>query len=218
MHERQPAKSTQRTSGRIAKSSNKSAVLYIVIVSLVVFSMLLAGLAAIDWSAIFSTNPEPTPDYAMNAIALQQTVVAQDPQNMDEQALLASMLANSGRMSEAIPVYERAIAVQPENVSLRLDFARSLQTNDLPADAEQQYVRVLELEPENHTAHYYLGRLYLGWQPQRRDDAVLHLERVIEIAPNSFLAEQARNVLRTLGPATPSQYKETPISSPTGAG
>lgn len=196
------------------RSGNKTPVAYIIVVSVVVFSMLLAGLAAVDWGNVFSSDTEPTPDYNTDQIAIQQTVVAQNPDDVNAQVLLASMLANSGRMQEAIPVYEEAMRLDPENATVRLDFARSLQANNLNADAEAQFLKVLEIDPDNHTAHYYIGRLYLDWQPRRQEEAVDHFERVIEIAPDSFLAQQSQSVLNTIGPATPVEYQVTPIASP----
>lgn len=196
---------------------SKASIVYIVVVSVVVFSLIIAGLSAVDWSAFFPNEAEPTPDYNVDQVALQQTVVAQNPEDVDAQVLLASMMANSGRMQEAIPIYEEAIRLDPENASIRLDFARALQANDMSGDAEAQFLRVLEQDPDNHTAHYYIGRLYLDWQPRRQDEAISHFQRVIEIAPDSFLAEQATSVLNTIGPATPVHYEVTPISSPTYA-
>lgn len=196
------------------RQQNKAPILYIAVVSVVVFSLLITGLAAVDWSAFFPASSEPTPDYNIDQIAIQQTAVAQNPEDTEAQTLLASMLASSGRMQEAIPVYEEAIRLNPDNASIRLEFARSLQANELPADAEAHFLRVIELEPDNHTAHYYLGRLYLDWEPRRQEEAIPHLERVIQIAPNSFLAEQATGVLNSLGQATPVEYQVTPIASP----
>lgn len=177
--------------------------MYILVVSLVVFSMILAGLSAVDWSGLLGSNDEPTPDYNVDSIVLQQTVVAQNPDDSAAQALLASMLANSGRMPEAIPIYELILEQNPGNAEVRLDFARGLQSNGMTADAEAQFLRVLELEPDNHTAHYYLARLYMDWQPRRQEEAITHFQRVSAIAPDSFLAEQAQNVLDTIGQATP---------------
>lgn len=196
---------------------SKTPILYIVVVSVVVFSMVIAGLAAVDWGALFPDSTDPTPDYNTDQVAIQQTMVAQNPDDLDAKTSLASMLANSGRMNEAIPIYEEVIRLDPENASIRLDFARALQTNGMSADAEAQFLRVLELDPENHSAHYYLARLYLDAQPSRQEEAVAHFQRVIEIAPDSFLAEQATSVLNTLGPATPVEYEVTPLSSPTYA-
>lgn len=194
--------------------TNRTSVMYIVIVSAVVFSMILAGLTTVNWGGLFDNKAEPTPDFNSGSIATQQAIAANDPDNPEEQALLASMLANSGRMQEAIPVYEKALDLAPDNATIRLDFARSLQTNGMPQDAEAQFLKVLADDPENHTAHYYLARLYLDMKPERRDEAVTHLQRVIEIAPDSFLAQQAQEVLATLGPSSPVVYIETPVSSP----
>lgn len=196
---------------------SKTPVLYIVIVSVMVFSLVVAGLASVDWSALFPTQSEPTPDYSVDQIAIHQTVVAENPDDADARMTLASMLANSGRMQEAIPIYEDAIRLDPENWGNRRLFAESLQKSGMLADAEAQFLRALELNPEDHRAHYYLAQLYMDWQPRRQDEATIHFQRVIEIAPNSFYAERAIVVLDTLGPATPVQYEITPIASPTYA-
>lgn len=213
---RRPSNRKRPPSPQVGNTS-KAPIVYIVVVSVVVFSMMIAGLAAVDWSSLFPDSVDPTPDYNTNQVAIQQTVVAQNPEDAAAQMLLASMLANSGRMSEAIPTYEEAIRLEPENAQFRLDFARALQTNDMSADAEAQFLKVLEQDPDNHTAHYYLGRLYLDSQPRRHDEAVAHFQKVIEIAPDSFYAEQATSVLDTIRPGTPVEYQITPISSPTYA-
>ncbi len=177
--------------------------MYIVVVAAIVFSLIIAGLSTVDWGSLFADDAEPTPDYNTSSIAAQQTVVAQNPDDADSQALLASMLGTSGRMQEAIPVYERALELAPDNADIRLDFARSLQSHGMDQDAEAQFLLVLDQDPDNHTAHYYLARLYLGWQPARREEAIQHLQRVVEIAPNSFLGQQAQDVLGTMSASTP---------------
>lgn len=217
MAQQERPKPRKRQSPPSSGPRSKAPILYIVVVFAMVASLIFAGLSTVDWASLFPSDAEPTPDYNTDQVALQQTVVAQNPDDADAQLQLASMMASSGRMQEAIPIYEEAIALDPENPRIRLDFARSLQTNGMPADAEAQFLRVLEQDPDNHTAHYYLGRLYLDWQPRRQQEAVKHFERVVEIAPDSFLAEQATSVLNTLGPATPALYEVTPISSPTYA-
>ncbi len=217
MAQQRRPKPRKRPAPPVRGRQSKTPILYISVVSVVVFSLVIAGLSAVDWSAFFPNEAEPTPDYNTDQVAIQQTVVAENPDDPAAQSLLASMLANSGRMQEAIPIYEEAIRLDPEDTSIRLDFARALQSNGMTADAEVQFLRVLDQDPENHTAHYYLGRLYLDWQPRRQEEAVIHFQRVIEIAPESFLAEQATSVLNTIGPATPEQYDVTPISSPTYA-
>jgi tetratricopeptide (TPR) repeat protein len=173
---------------------------YIVISGLVVCSMIAVAVATIDLSGLWDGgDDEVIVDPNADLVAEQQTVVAQDPYNIDQMVLLANLLSNTGRMNEATEWYERALELDPDNHGVRLDFARSLQDHGLNADAEAQFLRVLEAEPENLPGHYYLARLYMDWKPQRRDEARSHFERVIEINPTSFLAEEAKRTLDTMG-------------------
>lgn len=184
-------------------NGSRAPLVYVAIVAIVVFSLILAGLSSVDWSGALGGDNDPTPDYAVDTIAMQQTVVAQNPDDLAAQGLLASMLANSGRMQEAIPIYERILERDPDNVEVRLSFAQSLQSNGMRQDAEPQFLKVIELDPNNHTAHYFLARLYMDWQPRREEEAIIHFRKVVEIAPDSFYAEQAQSVLDTVGQSTP---------------
>jgi tetratricopeptide (TPR) repeat protein len=111
---------------------------------------------------------------------------------------LASYLANTGRLSEAIPWYERAIDMAPDDAVVRLNFARSLAAGGMRQDAELQFQRSLELDPESPQTHFYLAELYDTWMPPRLNDAIDHYERTIETGPDTFVAERARERLSTL--------------------
>jgi tetratricopeptide (TPR) repeat protein len=118
---------------------------------------------------------------------------------------LANYLANTGRLSEAIPWYERGIELAPDNSTNRLDFARSLANGGFRQDAELQFQRAVELEPQNAQAHFYLAELYASWVPPRTNEALTEYERTIEAGPESFVAEQAaeRIAEMTAGTASP---------------
>jgi cytochrome c-type biogenesis protein CcmH/NrfG len=177
---------------------------YIVISGLVVCSMLAVALATIDLSSFWGDGDQDViVDPNADLIAEQQTAVAGNPEDVDQVVLLANLLANTGRMTEATDWYQRALELAPGDNSIRLDFARSLQANNMVQDAEAQFLRVLENDPSSLSAHYYLAKLYMDWQPQRRAEAQVHFERVLEINADSFLAEQARNELDTFSRATP---------------
>lgn len=183
---------------------------YIVISGLVVCSMLAVALATIDLGALWGDGDQDViVDPNADLIAEQQTVVARNPEDADQVVLLANFLANSGRMMEATEWYQRAIELAPDDNSIRLDFARSLQSSNMVQDAEAQFLRVLDDDPSSLAGHYYLAKLYMDWQPQRRDDARNHFERVLDINPDSFLAEQARVELDTMGWATPTSSPDT---------
>lgn len=190
---------------------------YIVISGLVVCSMLAVALTTIDlrgWWGDETSQPHADPN--ADLVADQQTVVAQNPEDVDQILLLANVLVNTGRMGEATEWYERALELDPGNNGVRLDFARSLQENGLQADAEAQFLRVLDANPDSLPGHYYLARLYMDWKPQRRDEARAHYERVVEINPDSFLADQAQAELDSMNQTVPiaSPGASTPVAGP----
>lgn len=123
-------------------------------------------------------------------------------ENPDDSAALvglANFRAQLGDLGEAIDLYEQALEAAPNDASIRLDFGRTLADGGRSDDAEVQYQKMLAAEPESIDGHFYLAELYRVWQPPRREDARRHYAAVIEFAPDSFLAEQARNELNRLG-------------------
>jgi cytochrome c-type biogenesis protein CcmH/NrfG len=192
-------------------------VAYLVISGLVICSMLGVVLATVDFSGLWQDETEIAhSDPNEDLVAEQETIVAQDPENLDQVVLLANLLANTGHMQEAMQWYERALELDPGNNGVRLDFARSLQENGMNADAEAQFLQVLDSDPNSLPGHYYLARLYMDWEPQRREDARMHYERVLEINPDSFLSEQAQVELDSMNQTTPiaSPGASTPVAGP----
>jgi len=87
--------------------------------------------------------------------AFRSTAVA-DPNDPSAAAALANYLANTGKLSEAIPWYEKAITLAPDDAIIRLDFAQSLAAGDMNGDAELQFQKAIELAPADPQAHFYL--------------------------------------------------------------
>jgi len=135
--------------------------------------------------AAFRSTAEANPDDPQAAIAL------------------ANFLANTGKLTDAIPWYEQAIKLAPDDAAIRLDFARSLSTGSMNGDAELQFQQAIELDPQDPQAHFYLGELYFNMDPQRTVDAIDEYESTIELGPESFVAQRANERLVALGIATP---------------
>ncbi len=134
--------------------------------------------------------------------AFRSTAVA-NPDDPRAAAGLANYLANTGKLSEAIPWYEQAITTAPDDASIRFDFAQSLAAGDMNSDAEFQFQKAIELEPDDPQSHFYLGELYYRMNPQRTVAAIDQYEMTIELAPETFIAQRAQERLVALGVATP---------------
>lgn len=168
--------------------------------------MLAVALVSLDLSNLFGSNKEDEENYIdqqANIIAEQETVVAENPDDVNEIVFLANLLGNTDRQQEAIPWYERAIEMAPDDNGIRLDFARMLSSAGLTTDAEAQYQIVLEADPQNQQGHYYLAQMYLSLDPSRADQAIAHLQRSIELGDSPSLTENAREQLDVLQPGSP---------------
>lgn len=128
----------------------------------------------------------------------QINVVEANPDDVDAILLLANIMANSGRLTEAIPNYEQAINLAPNDEAVRLDFARALADAGLEQYSELQFQRVLELNPDNQAAMYYLASLYMNWNPVRTDEAVVLFEKSVTADQESFIGEQSQDQLDSI--------------------
>jgi cytochrome c-type biogenesis protein CcmH/NrfG len=135
-------------------------------------------------------------------IAFRSTAEA-NPDDPQAALALANYLANTGKLSDAIPWYEKAIQLSPDDAAIRLDFARSLASGEMNGDAELQFQKAIELDPQDPQAHFYLGELYYAMEPQRTVDAIDEYETTIQLGNESFVAQRANERLAALGVATP---------------
>ncbi len=175
----------------------------------VVCSLLASGLGTIVLDGGLWAD-EPAEEQSLDADdefeRSLRRLIADDPGDVEAMVSLANLLATSGEVAEAVDWYERALEIDPNNARTRLDFAASLVAAGRATDAEVQYQRVLAIDADNIDAFFYLGELYRAWQPPRPADAVAAYQRVVELAPDAYLAERANEELGRLG--------ATPVASP----
>ncbi len=205
-----------RDQGPLSHLSRGQAIFGIVTM-LVICSMIGGVFVGLTFTDIFGDlfsdngNEENFPDPNSDIVAAQETVVANNPDDLEDVLLLASLLANTGRLGDAIPHYEHALELAPDDVDARLSFARALADGDMRADAELQFNKVLEIDPDNQQAHYYLAELYMAWEPVRTEEAIPHYQRTVEIDPTTLIGERSQTQLDTLGATMPST---SPAASP----
>lgn len=188
------------------KLKGRYQIIFIVMAGIMILSLGLGVIGPVIIDAFDSASN----DGGGNATEVGESVEAAfrstaeaNPNDASAAVGLANFLANTGKLSEAIPWYEQAIKAAPDDAAIRLDFARSLAAGDMNGDAELQFQKAIELAPSDPQAHYYLGQLYDNMNPQRVVDAIDEYQQTIELGPGSFVAEQASDRLVALGVATP---------------
>jgi Flp pilus assembly protein TadD len=119
---------------------------------------LVAGGALLSIIAI--TAAAAVPPNISKALAAQQRLVAERPQDASVWNDLGNLLVLQGKTSEAEDAYRRAIAIDPHRSSALFNLGLLLQQEGKSSEARQLYEKVLEIEPGNAWAHYQLGTIY----------------------------------------------------------
>jgi cytochrome c-type biogenesis protein CcmH/NrfG len=199
-----PSRSLRR---RLARA-NRAQIAFSALALLVVFSLIVTalGTAIVDRLSHGGSSDQPIPVDQNQPDAYEQQLrkqVTATPNDAPTMALLASYLAQTGQLTEAIAWYEKSLAIAPDAWDVRLDFARSLSDGGKRNDAELQFKKVIAGQPHNAQAHYYLAELYRNWIPARTADAVAEYRRTIEVGSATYVADLAAQALKDLGYATP---------------
>ncbi len=97
------------------------------------------------------------------ALAAQQTLLAQEPQNAAALVDLGNLLQLAGRTQEAEDAYRRAAEIDPRLTSAHFNLGLLLQERGEGLAALREFRRALKLDPGHAWAHYQMGVLHEGW-------------------------------------------------------
>lgn len=115
----------------------------------------------------------------------------------DTTALLAlgSMYEIANRLEETADYYRRYLEIEPENAQVRMSLAGVYYNNQQRQQALNELQEVLKYHPEHDYAMYNMGVIYLA--EGKKDEAVKWWHKVIDVAPSSELAHNAREQIKT---------------------
>lgn len=147
-----------------------------------------------------SETPAPTAQATAQATAQQldtarvatlEAAVAADPADLDAMRELGALHHAVGDFETAAQWQQRIVDLDPEDVDARLALGVALfGLGDLEG-AEEHWGAAAELAPDLAEVHYNLGFLYLSMDPPAPDLAEEAWNRVIELDPDSSLAQTA---------------------------
>ena len=83
-----------------------------------------------------------------------------------------------------------------ETAEMHYNMAVFFTENKQFTQAEREYLRALDFDPNNIKVHYNLGYLYAE-EMENHDKAMYHLEKYLQIAPNSKESEAIRTYIAT---------------------
>ena len=109
---------------------------------------------------------------------------------------IAYLYNNKEESIKAIPYLEKAIKYQPDRESmlpLQLQLGNIYLTIKDYKDAERHFDGAIKNNPASVEAYYGLGRIYIN--QDKKEQAIEMLEKVIELDPESKLAEYAESLL-----------------------
>jgi cytochrome c-type biogenesis protein CcmH/NrfG len=177
-----------------------------------------------DGQAI-GANPAASAAPAASAPVLDQAAVGAlmekiqaNPKDADSLMALGDEYYKIGDFATAGDWFTKVTLLEPTNVRGLLALgATDFNSGDLDA-AEVAWRKVLDIDETNVEAHYDLGFLYFNRQPPDMAKVQEHWQRVVELDPDSEVAQTVKahlGAIASMVPAAPAPDASTPAASPT---
>jgi len=157
----------------------------------------LAGCQREEDRPVTGGPPGASPLGAEQEIKLLQSVLKEDPDNLNALIRMGNASMDTARYAEAIEAYGRALSIDPSNTDVRVDMGVCYRNNGRPDIAEKEFRKAIEQNPRHAIAHLNLG-VVLAYDMQKPREAVAMFERYLELAPNAPNADAIRGEIAKL--------------------
>lgn len=118
-----------------------------------------------------------------------------EPGNVDVRLQLSQLYLNAGLYQDAIGWLDDALEIDPDNLEALLAIGVAQYQIGDEASAERNWLHATEVAPTQAEPWYNLGFLYMAADPANLEAAEEALNKVIELAPDSDLAQSAADHL-----------------------
>ena len=136
-------------------------------------------------------------------VAELMVALQQDPNNPDVLFDLGESYFWAGEWQLAIDWFTKLLAVDPSDVHAQADIGTANFNMGRYEEAQATWLAALEIAPNDAQIHYNLGFLYASVEPIDLASARREWQLVVELAPDSDLAEVAQQHLQALPEASP---------------
>ena len=130
------------------------------------------------------------------AIAAMDEVYQSDPAVVQHALLLANMVLEDGQLERGKAIIEKLPADAMTDPTVVINIGIVLMNKKQPATAVEYFTKAVAMDAKNVDAYYYRGLATI--QSGKAKAARADLEKVIELAPESDLAKDAREYLKSI--------------------
>jgi protein O-mannosyl-transferase len=166
----------------------------------------VAGAAVVILAALLAAAHVQT-TYWKNSSTLWARAVACTPTNQTAHNNLGILLAEQGKLDDAIQHFERAVQLSPDYAKAHFNLGSAQARQGKLPEAAQHFERAVQLNPAYTAAHMNLAKVLTALG--KMNEAVDHLQEALRLAQaqnNPALAEGIRNQLKRFQPVpVPSQ-------------
>ena len=135
-------------------------------------------------------------------VAELMQVIQSDPNDVAALQELGDLYFVAKDYGAAAEWEQRILDIEPDNITAHLASGAAQYNLGNSADAETHWRRVIELNPDDVNAlaeaHYDLGFMYFSAVPPDVERTIAEWQKVIEIAPDSDIAQTVATHLQTL--------------------
>lgn len=165
-----------------------------------------------------SAQPQPSAGIDQARVSDLMAKVQADPTDSESMMQLGDIFYVAGDFGAAATWFGKAYEVDATDSEAQLALGAALFNAGDMDGAEAAWIAVVDREPDNLEAHYDLGFLYLNREPPDMAGVQREWSKVVELAPDSDVAQTVKAHLDALASAEPSsEPSAAPSASPEGS-
>jgi tetratricopeptide (TPR) repeat protein len=130
------------------------------------------------------------------SIETLKKVIAKEPDNVGALLLLGNASLESGHLEEGKAYLDKVPASAITDPTAYMNVGILYMNKKRPGEAVDYFSRAIQMDPKSHLGYYYRGLAHI--QGQKVAEAKADFHKVVELAPDSAEAKEAKELLPSL--------------------